>query len=75
MYNFRTDMADERKDIYKKTNNLDNIPGIETIENIINDKIKTNVVKIVNSDGERAIGKPVRDIRNHRHQGFKISNR
>ena len=59
MYNFRTDMADERHDIYKKTNNLDNIPGIETSENIINDNIKTNIVKITNADGERAIGKPI----------------
>ena len=59
MYNFRTDMADERKDIYKKANNLDNIPGIETSENTIDDNIKTNIVKITNSDGEKAIGKPI----------------
>ena len=59
MYNFRTDMADERHDIYKKANNLDNIPGIETSESIINDNIKTNIVKITNSDGEKAIGKPI----------------
>lgn len=59
MYNFRTDMADERHDIYKKANHLENIPGIETTETIINDNIKTNVVKITNSDGEKAIGKPV----------------
>lgn len=59
MYNFRTDMADERHDIYKKANKLENIPGVETTENIINDNIKTNIVKITNSDGEKAIGKPV----------------
>lgn len=59
MYNFRTDMADERRDIYKKANNLENIPGIETSENIISNNIKTNIVKITNSDGEKAIGKPV----------------
>ena len=59
MYNFRTDMADERHDIYKKTNNLVNIPGIETHENIIDNNIKTNIVKIVDSEGEKAIGKPV----------------
>ena len=59
MYNFRTDMADERKDIYKKANNLENIPGIETTENIINDNIKTNIVKITNEQGEQAIGKPI----------------
>lgn len=59
MYNFRTDMADERKDIYKKANNLENIPGIETMENTINNNIKTNIVKITNEQGEQAIGKPI----------------
>lgn len=59
MYNFRTDMADERKDIYKKANNLENIPGIETSESTVNDNIKTNIVKITNEQGEQAIGKPM----------------
>lgn len=59
MYNFRTDMADERKDIYKKANKLDQIPGIETSENIISENLKTNIVKIINQDGEKAIGKPI----------------
>ncbi len=62
MYNFRTDMADERRDIYKKKNNLENIPGIETTENVINENIKTNTVKIVDSQGEQAIGKPMRNV-------------
>lgn len=59
MYTFRTDMADERKDIYKKANNLENIPGIETSESTVNDNIKTNIVKITNEQGEQAIGKPI----------------
>lgn len=59
MYNFRTDMADERRDIYKKANKLENVPGIETFENIVDDNIKTTIVKIVDSQGEKAIGKPV----------------
>ena len=59
MYNFRTDMADERRDIYKKANKLENIPGIETTENVIDENIKTNIVKIVDSEGEKAIGKPI----------------
>ena len=59
MYNFRTDMADERHDIYKKTNKLENIPGIETTEKIVDDKLKVNTVKIINSEGEKAIGKPI----------------
>lgn len=62
MYNFRTDMADERRDIYKKTNKLENIPGIETYENVIDENIKTNIVKIVNEQGEKAIGKLIRNI-------------
>ncbi len=59
MYNFRTDLADERRDIYKKVNKLENVPGIETSENTVNDNIKTNIVKIINEEGERAIGKPI----------------
>ena len=47
MFNFRTDMADERRDIYKKANKLEgDIPGIQTI-------------KILNEEGEKAIGKPI----------------
>ena len=59
MLNFRTDMADERHDMYRKANKLDNIPGIETTENVVDDNIKTNIVKIVNEEGEKAIGKPI----------------
>ena len=60
MYNFRTDMADERRDIYKKANKLEgDIPGIETIEKISNENIKSSVVKIINEEGEKAIGKPI----------------
>ena len=59
MYNFRTDLADERHDIYKKFNKLENIPGIENHEKTIDDKIKVNTVKIVNNEGENAIGKPI----------------
>lgn len=59
MYNFRTDLADERRDIYKKANKLENIPGIETFETQVDNNIKTNIVKIINSEGEKAIGKPI----------------
>lgn len=59
MYNFRTDMADERRDIYQKANNLNSIPGIETEEKIIDNNIKTNIVKITDVQGEQAIGKPI----------------
>lgn len=74
MYNFRTDMADERRDIYKKANKLDNIPGIETFENKISGKIKVNTVKITDEQGEQAIGKPVRNICYNRYKRLTVSN-
>lgn len=59
MFNFNTDLADERRDIFKKANNLENIPGIET-ETIEEDQnIKTNRVKIIDNQGAQAIGKPI----------------
>ena len=58
--NFNTDMADERRDIYRKANRIeDNIDGIETEEQNINDKIKISRVKIINDKGAEAIGKPI----------------
>lgn len=60
MYNFRTDMADERRDIYKKANKLeDEIPGIETTERVENENVKSNIVNILDKQGEEAIGKPI----------------
>ena len=32
MYNFRTDLALERRDIYKKVNKLNEIDGVESTE-------------------------------------------
>ena len=60
MYNFRTDLALERRDLYKKANKLDKeIDGIETQEEQISDKITTSRVKVINEEGEKAIGKPI----------------
>ena len=59
MYNFRTDLASERKDIYQKANNLEEIDGIEATKNEINENIKVERVKITNENGEKAIGKPI----------------
>ena len=59
MYNFRTDMADERRHIYKKINNLNEIPGIETEERNDSNNIKVSKVKVLDEKGEEAIGKPV----------------
>lgn len=59
MYNFRTDLALERRDIYQKINKLQKIDGIESTEEQINDNIKVSRVKITNQNGENAIGKPI----------------
>ena len=59
MYNFRTDLANERRDIYKKINKLDNnIDGIESENQKINDNLKIERVFITNENGEKAVGKP-----------------
>ena len=59
MINFNTDMADERKDIFRKANNLDTIPGIETESIDEGNGININRVKITDKNGEEAIGKPI----------------
>ena len=59
MYNFRTDLALERIDIYQKVNNLKQIDGIKSTEEEINEKLKVTRVEILNKNGEKAIGKPV----------------
>lgn len=57
-YNFRTDLADERRDLYRKANHIENeVEGIEAEEEQIDEKIKVTRVKITNEEGERAIGK------------------
>ena len=59
MYNFRTDLASERRDIYKKANGLENeIQGIESEREEINENISVERVKIISEEGEKAIGKP-----------------
>ena len=59
MFNFNTDMADERRDIFKKAKNLSEIPGVETEIIDEGENIKTNRVKIIDKQGENAIGKPI----------------
>lgn len=59
-FNFRTDLADERRDIYAKANKIeDEIDGIETSSEDINSNIKTSTVRVLNENGEKAIGKPI----------------
>ena len=58
MYNFRTDLADERRDLYKKANNIENeVNGVEVEEEQIGEKVNVTRVKITNEEGEKAIGK------------------
>lgn len=60
MINFNTDLADERRDIYKKANNIsDEIPGIETEQKKFSENIRVNKVVITDKQGEQAIGKPI----------------
>ncbi len=59
MYNFRTDLASERREIYQKANKLEQIDGIEANKENIDENIKVERVKITNENGERAIGKPI----------------
>ena len=73
MINFSTDMADERRDIFKKANKLDEIPGVETETIEDGENIKTNRVKIIDSRGEEAIGKPIRNLYYNRYKKFKDS--
>ena len=58
-FNFRTDLASERRDLYKKANSIENdIEGIESEKEEINERISVERVKITNEQGEKAIGKP-----------------
>ena len=59
MYNFRTDLALERRDIYKKVNKLNEIDGVESTEEEINEKIKLSKVKITNKNSKVIPIKPL----------------
>lgn len=59
-YNFRTDLAIERRDLYRKANNIENeINGIESEKEEISKNISVERVKITNEEGQKAIGKPI----------------
>jgi spore protease len=60
MYCFRTDLALERRDLYRKANKLENeIDGIETEEEDNSTRVKTTRVKVLEEKGAKAIGKPI----------------
>lgn len=76
MINFRTDLALERRDIYRKANNVANeIDGIETQEENIGDNIRITRVKVLNEQGEQAIRKKAGQLYNNRYKRFKNSRR
>lgn len=57
---FRTDLALERREIYKKANAIeDEIDGIECSEEKVNDRVSITRVNIQNENGEYALGKPM----------------
>jgi len=57
MQNFRTDMAVERRDLYRNANKLeDEIKGIECSEQLIDDIVITTV-EILDEEGEKALEK------------------
>ena len=51
MYNFRTDLALERKDIYQKINKLNEIDGVKSAEDEIDKNIKVSRVYVLNENG------------------------
>lgn len=62
MYNFRTDLALERRELYRKSNSIENeIDGVETQEEDVGENIKISRVKVVNKNGEEALAKPIGD--------------
>ena len=60
MYNFRTDMADERIDMYRAAHDLNgDISGITTSQKVMNEHIKLNTIEVNNKDAEKTIGKTI----------------
>lgn len=56
--NFRTDMADERVDTYKKVHNLTDVDGIKVTSKSDN-SITTTIVDVLNENGEMAVSKKI----------------
>ena len=74
MYNFRTDLASERRDIYQKANNVEGqINGVESEQEEIDENLRVERVKITNEEGEKAIGKPVGTYVTVDIRGLKIA--
>lgn len=56
--NFRTDMADERVDTYKKVKNISKIDGIK-VETKTQDGVITTTVQVLNENGKEAVKKEI----------------
>ncbi len=54
LYNFRTDLALERRELLEKASK-EEIKGIDVEEKEISDKLKIYKVKVTNEEGEKAI--------------------
>lgn len=61
MYNFRTDLALERREILERLNG-EGIDGIEVEEASPSEKIKISKVKVTNKNGEEAIRKTYAEL-------------
>jgi len=74
-FNFRTDLALERRDLYKKANHIEQeINGIETEEEKTGENIITTRVKVLDKQGEEAIGKPIGNYITIDVKNLKIAN-
>ena len=57
---FRTDLAVERRDVFRKINKISQeIPGIESEEKQISDTIHVYNVRVKDDEGAKAIQKPI----------------
>lgn len=56
--NFRTDMADERVDTYKRVHNLSEIEGIKVTDEE-NGKLKITTVDVLNENGAKTVSKDI----------------
>ena len=60
---FRTDLAVERRDVFRKINKISQeIPGIESEEKQISDTIHVYNVRVKDDEGAKAIQKPTKII-------------
>lgn len=59
-WNIRTDLAIENREVYRKTEKLENeIPGVETSVEQVSDDFKITEVKILSEEGAKALDKLV----------------